>query len=571
MEKEPLYKTANIKDIRDMLNQSVKKYGKKTAFLVKKDGSEEYSPITYTEYKKDVDAFGTALMSLGLSGKRIALVGENRYEWAVTYMSVINGLGVIVPIDKELPAHELESLLERSEANAIIYSGKANETIKKLPIITQKRVKYFIGMDVEEDSNNILSFDNLIKRGSELLKKGDKSYLNTKIDSDEVRIMLFTSGTTAASKAVLLSQKNLCSEIMGMSRMIYFDHNDIFLSFLPLHHTYECTCGFLTPLYQGASVAYCEGLRHIVKNLAESKATIMLGVPLLLESMYKRIWYQASKKWGKVMMMNMALNVSNCLRCFGINLTKVFFKELHEMLGGKVRLFISGAAGVDPKVIKGFQDFGLMCFQGYGLTECSPIVTVNRDICYKNDSAGLPLPGIEVKISNPNNEGIGEIVTKGPNVMIGYYENEEATKESVKNGWFYTGDLGYLDKDGFLYITGRKKNVIVSKNGKNIFPEELEMLLNRSPYIKESMVYEKPDLDGDTIICASIVINREAIEEKATNMITDEQIRLLIDQEIKLVNKQVTLYKHIHDFNIREDEFIKTTTKKIKRHLELVK
>ena len=570
MKVKPLYEAKHISDLRDMLNQTVERYSDKTAFLVKREGKEGYAPILYSKFKNDVDALGTALINLGLKGKRIAVISENRYEWAVSYLAVVNGVGVIVPIDKELPTHELESLIDRSEVSAVIYTGKLNETMQKFSVL-KKKIKYFIGMDIKEDNENILSFYNLIDKGKQLLEKGNKEYLNAEIDREGMSIMLFTSGTTDQSKAVMLSQNNICSNVMGVVKMVRVYKDDIFLSFLPLHHTYECTCGFLMPIYMGCAIAYCEGLRHIVKNLSESKATIMLGVPLLFESMYKRIWDQASKKRGKVIVMKIVLKLSNFLRLFGINLTKKLFKPLHEMLGGQIRLFISGAAGIDPIVITGFQDFGIHCFQGYGLTETSPIVSVSRDIYYKNASIGLPLPEVEVKIEDTNNDGIGEIIVKGPNIMLGYYKNEQATEEVLRDGWFYTGDLGYIDKDGFVFITGRKKNVIVTKNGKNIFPEEIETLLNRSPYIKESMVWGRSDGDGDTVICATIVIDREAIESKATNMITNEQIHFFIDHEVKAVNKQMALYKYIRDFTVRENEFIKTTTKKIKRHLELVK
>ena len=568
---KPLYDVREIKDLRDMLNQSAEKFSAKTAFLVKMKGEEKYSPISYSQFKSDVDSFGTALVNLGLKDMRIALIGENRYEWAVSYLAVVNGTGIVVPIDKELPEHEIESLIERAEVTAIVYSGKFENIMKKLSK-KHERIKYYINMDTTQVDNRFLSFGNLLNTGKKLIDGGNKEFLEADIDREVMSIMLFTSGTTEQAKAVMLSHKNICSNVRDTGRMVYFDEQDIFLSFLPLHHTYECTCGFLVPLYQGASIAYCEGLRHIVKNLKESKATVMLSVPLLFESMYKRIWDQASKKSGTVIKMKIALKVSNFLRVvFGIDITKKIFRQIHETLGGHIRLLVSGAAGIDPIVAKGFRDFGILFIQGYGLTESSPIITVNRDVNFKDAAAGLPMPSVEVKIAGASNDGIGEIVVKGPNVMLGYYKNEQATAKVLKDGWLYTGDLGYIDKDGFVYITGRKKNVIVTKNGKNIFPEELETLLNRSPYIKESMVWGKPNVDGDTVICATIVIDKETIEGKFPDSLTDEQIYSLIDQEVKVINKRLILYKHIRELTIRENELIKTTTKKIKRHLEMVK
>lgn len=565
----PLYEVRKISDLKDMLNQTVALFGSKTAFLIKKEEGSDYFPVSYSQFKEDVDSLGTSLINLNLKDKKIALIGENRYEWAVSYLAIVNGTGIVVPIDKELPENEIENLLERSEASAIIYSKKFNETMKK---ISQKNtnIKFYIGMDIDENHDNFLSFKKLLFTGKKLIENGEREFLDAVIDPEKMSILLFTSGTTDLAKAVMLSHKNICSNLMDVTQMIYLDEKDTFLSFLPLHHTYECTAGFLTAIYKGATIAYCEGLKHIVKNLKESKATVMVSVPLVYESMYKRIWDQASKKPGMVIKMKIGLKISNFLKqVLKLDLTKKIFKQLHETLGGHVRIFISGAAALDPTVAKGFRDFGILLLQGYGLTECSPIVTVNRDVYFKDGSAGLPLPSVEVKIEDASPDGIGEIVVKGPNVMLGYYKNEEATSKVFKNGWFYTGDLGYIDKDGFVYITGRKKNVIVTKNGKNIFPEELETLLNRSPYIKESLIWGKPDKAGDTLVCAIIVINKEFIQEKFKEEVSNEQIYNLINQEVKAVNKKLPLYKHIREFTIREEELIKTTTKKVKRHLEL--
>ena len=570
MYKVPFYDIRQISDLKDMLNQSAELFGGRTAFLIKKKAEGEYTPISYVQFKKDVDCLGTALINLDLKGKKIAVISENRYEWAVAYLAVVNGTGIIVPVDKELPENEIENLLQRSEASAVIYSGKFDSVMKKISG-ENKKIKHFIDMDANEKlGDSLLSLSTVIKNGDKLINNGDKKFIEAAIDNQGMSVMLFTSGTTDLAKAVMLSHSNICSNIMDMNKLVDLRGSDTFLSFLPLHHTYECTCGFLTPIYNGAAIAYCEGLRHIVKNLKESKATVMLSVPLLFENMYKRIWDQASKKPGMVIKMKAALKLSNFLRwVFGINLTKKIFKQLHEMLGGHVRLFVSGAAAIDPRVAKGFRDFGISFIQGYGLTECSPIVAMNRDVYFRDAAAGLPVPSVEVKVEGISVEGIGEIVAKGPSIMLGYYQNEEATSAVLKDGWFYTGDLGYIDKNGFVYITGRKKNVIVTKNGKNIFPEELETLLNRSPYIKESMVWGKPDGDGDIMICATIVIDKENIEEKFTNSLTEEQLHNLIDQEVRALNKRLTLYKHIREFSIREQELIKTTTKKIKRHLEL--
>ena len=364
-----LYEVRHIKDLKDMLNSSVELYGEKAAFLSKPKGQADYTPISYKQYKTDVDALGTALMSLGLKGGKIALIGENRYEWSVSYLAVVNGTGVIVPLDKELPPNEIELLLDRSKADAIIYAGSIKE---KVEILTKKdtSLRYFISMDAEEDNGNILSFKLLLQKGHDLLKEGDRRFIDAEIDAETMNMLLFTSGTTDTSKAVMLSHKNICENLMNMCSMLYIDEKDIFLSILPIHHTYECTCGFLCQLYRGCTIAYCEGLRHIVKNLKESKATMMLGVPLLFESMYRQIMNQAIKSKGEKKI-KFAIGLSNALRKINIDIRRKLFKQVHEALGGHIRMFISGAAGIDPQIAKGFRELGISLVQGYGLTECA--------------------------------------------------------------------------------------------------------------------------------------------------------------------------------------------------------
>ncbi|MGE5329339.1 MAG: AMP-dependent synthetase/ligase [Deltaproteobacteria bacterium] len=565
---KPFYQSVKINNLKEMLNSSCNDYASKSAFLVKDKESHEYVPILYSQLKHDVDALGTVLINLGLKGKRIVIIGENRYEWAVSYLAVVNGVGISVPLDKELPENEIESLIKRSEANAIIFSGKYEHVITKV-VEKNEDIKIMVCMDSKEGEKTFHTFQELISEGKKLLADGDDRFINAEIDNEAMSIMLFTSGTTAAAKAVMLSHKNICTNIMDMTKMLYFDSNDTVLSFLPLNHTYECSCGFLTPLAKGLTIAYCEGLRHIAKNLKESKATIMLSVPLIVETMYRKIWEQSSKRPGLVTKMKIALLVSNLLKFFGIDISRKIFKDLHETFGGKLRLIISGAAALDPRVAKGFRDFGIHFIQGYGLTECSPIIALNMDKYFKDSAAGLPMPSNEIKIEKDSGNKYGEILAKGPNLMLGYYENPEATAEVIKDGWFYTGDLGYFDRKGFLHITGRKKDLIVTKNGKNIFPEELEIIINRSPLIKESMIFGKPDNDGDTVVCATIVINKEYINEKFGDEVSDGLIKSLIDKEVRVVNKRIPLYKHIREYNIREEEFKKTTTNKIKRYIEM--
>jgi long-chain acyl-CoA synthetase len=568
MKYENLYEVRQIKNLKDMLNSSAEIYSDKAAFLAKDKDNPDYYPISYKQYKSDVDALGTALISLGLKGGRIALIGENRYEWSTSYLAVVNGTGIIVPLDKELPANEVETLIHRAEADAIIYSESVKDKIEPLAKKSTS-LRYFIGMDIDQESNEFISHKKLLLKGHKLLEQGNRDFTDAEIDNEAMNMLLFTSGTTDRAKAVMLSHKNICENIINMCKMVYIDENDTFLSILPIHHTYECTCGFLCPLYRGCTVAYCEGLRHIIKNLRESKCTILLGVPLVFESMYRQIMNQAVKKKGKKAI-RFAIGLSNFLRKIKIDVRKKLFKEIHEALGGHIRLFISGAAAIDPKVAEGFRELGIFLIQGYGLTECSPIVAVNRDINYKDDAAGLPMPNMQVEINKPDQDGIGEIKCKGPSVMLGYYEDPDATSEVLKDGWFYTGDSGFIDKDGFVHITGRVKNVIITGNGKNVFPEEIETLLNRSPYIKESLVYGQGESDGDTIICAKIVPDHEAIDEDLKNgTAPGTNNNEIIGNEIKRINKKLVSYKHIRKFTLQDEEFIKTTTKKIKRHEEL--
>ena len=567
MKYENLYEVRKISNLKEMLNSSAEIYGDKAAFLVKTKESPDYVPVSYKKFKADVDALGTALIQLGLKGKKVAIIGENRYEWSVAYLATVNGAGIVVPLDKELPQNEISSLVTRSEADAIIYSSAQASKVEVL--IGKSSTRFYINMDAEKSEGPITSFALLKESGAKALAEGNTEFVNAQIDDHAMSILLFTSGTTDKSKAVMLSHRNVSENLMNMCSMLYIDDKDVFLSVLPLHHTYECTCGFLCQIYRGCTIAYCEGLRHIVKNLKESKTTVMNGVPLVFESIYKQLMNQVAKK-GSMGKLKVGIAISNVLRKVGIDIRGKLFAEIHEGLGGHMRLFISGAAAIDPLVSKGFRDIGIKLVQGYGLTECAPIVALNRDILYKDDAAGIPLPNLEVAIDSPDADGIGEIKAKGSSVMLGYYQDPEATAKVIKDGWFYTGDQGFIDSDNFVHITGRKKNVIVTKNGKNIYPEEIETLLNRSPYIKESLVYGKSTDDGDTAVCAVIVPDHEKIEEDLKNGLQlGANVEEIIGKEVKRINKELVTYKYIRDFGLREEEFIKTTTRKIKRYQEL--
>ena len=564
MSNKPLYAVRKIVNLKDMIEQSANIYSDRSAFLVKEKGNPDYIPVTYSNFKRDIDSLGTALISLGLKGKKIAIIGENRYEWATSYLGVVNGTGIVVPLDKELPANEIENCLQRSQADAVIFSGTVLGNIKNV-LSNIEGCSYFINMDLEEDADGILSYKKLLKKGHDLLDQGNREFVDAKINNEEMSVLLFTSGTTEKSKAVMLSHRNICENLMAMCSMLYIDEKDVFLSVLPLHHTYECTCGFLCQMYRGCCIAFCEGLRYIVKNLAQAKVTMMNGVPLVFESIYKQL-INTVKKQGGMKKLQFGIKLTNGLKAIGIDVKRKIFAQIHDALGGHLRLFISGAAAIDPMVAKGFRDIGIQLVQGYGLTECAPIVGLNRDCWFKDDAAGLPLPGLTVVIDSPNSEGIGEITVKGPSVMMGYYENAEATAAAIRDGWFYTGDMGFIDSDGFIHITGRKKNVIVTKNGKNIYPEEIETLLNRSEYINESLVYGKETSD-DVVVCADIVPNKEKYEEDKQNGILGQlSLEEVINSEVKRINKELVTYKYVKEVNLRDEEFEKTTTKKIKRY-----
>jgi len=564
-----IHKYTEYRDLKDMLKKSGEKHGDRPAYVFKTDKKDEFRYITHKEVRLDVDALGTKLIKMGLKDKRIAVISENRYEWGVCYLAVCCGTGLVVPLDKSLPENELRSLIERSEVEAIFYSKKYNEIMNKVKEEKIGKLSIFISMDLEKEEKGILSFKELINQGKELLDNGNKEFVDATIDNENMGIMLFTSGTTSMSKAVALSHKNICANIMDIASVLDINKDDILLSFLPLHHTFECTAGFLYPLSQGTCIAFCDGIKHIAENIKEYKVTAMISVPILFENMYKKVMRGIEKK-GKLETVKKGLKISNFLMKLHIDIRKKIFKDIHAILGGKVRLFVSGAAGLDPEVEKGFNDLGFRIIQGYGLTETSPVISAGNDKYSRIGSTGKVLPSLEVRIDEQNNQGIGEIVVKGPSVMLGYYQNEEATKESLIDGWFYTGDLGCLDKDGYLFITGRKKNVIVLKNGKNIYPEELENLINRVDGVKESFVFGKPDKDDDTKICCKIVYDEDQMKE-AYGISGEEAILEKMNEEIKRINKTMPIYKYIREVMITDQELIKTTTQKVKRHEELAK
>ena len=565
--REPIYKVERYTDIKDMIEKTGEKYADRPAYLFRTEEPGKLREITHREFRNQIKELGTRLIDLGLKDKRIAVIGENCYEWCVSYLAVVTGTGIVVPLDKALPENEIESLIIRSEVEAIFYTKKYDEIMQKLKEKGNTKIKYFISMNEEEHKDNIYSFHKLLVEGKKLIEDGDRRFIDAKINPDVMGIMLFTSGTTAMSKAVMLSHKNIVSNLYDIASVIKLVPEDRMLSFLPLHHTFESTVGFLYPISCGCAIIFCDGIRHIGDNIKEFDITAMISVPALFEGMYRKVKKGIEKKgkWAKV---EKGIKISNFLRKFGIDIRQKLFKEVHEAVGTKLRLFVAGGAALDPDYEKGFIDLGFTIYQGYGLTESSPVIAAEDDKYQRLGSIGKAFPSLDVKIDNPNEEGIGELLAKGPTIMIGYYDNEEATKETIEDGWLHTGDLAKIDKDGYIFITGRKKFVIVLKNGKNIYPEELEALVNKIEGVKESFVYGKPEDDGDFKICAKIVYDKDIVKE-IYNIEDEKQIKEVIWNEVKKINKQMPAYKYIRDIIVTDKELIKTTTQKIKRHEEI--
>lgn len=565
--REPIYEFVKYKDLKDMLKKTGEKYVDRPAFIFKTDVEGEFKEITHKEFRDEINALGTKLIEMGLKDKRIAVISENRYEWGVAYLAIVTGTGVVVPLDKALPDNEIESLIIRSEVEAIFYSKKYDEVMNEIRKQGNTNLKYYISMDLDKENDGVKSQKELTEEGRKLLEQGNREFLDAEIDNEKMGIMLFTSGTTAISKAVMLSHKNICSNIQDITSVIKLTPEDRFLSFLPLHHTFECTVGFLYPVSTGGSIAFCEGIRHIAENIKEYQITAMISVPILFETMYRKVLKGIEKK-GKLETVKKGIKISRFLLKFGIDIRKKLFKEIHDTLGGKVRLFVAGGAALDSETEQGFNDLGFTMYQGYGLTESSPVIAAEDDKYRRVGSIGKAFPSLEVKIDKPNEEGIGELLAKGPSIMLGYYNNEEANKETLKDGWLHTGDLARIDKDGYIFISGRKKFVIVQKNGKNIYPEELEILLNKIEGIKESFVYGKPEDDGDFKIAAKIVYDKENAEE-IFGTEDEEKIKEKIWNEVKKINKTIPAYKYIRDIIVTDKELIKTTTQKVKRAEEI--
>ena len=564
---ERLYEYEKITDLKDMLEKSGKEYGNKIAYKIKID-KNKYKTFTHSKVREMINGLGTRLIDMGLKGKKIAVIGENRYEWEIAYLAIVCGVGIVVPLDRSLPENELEKLIDRSEVEAIFFSNKYEETLKNIVNRGVGKLKTLISMDLEEHKEGIYSEKELIKRGEVLLKQGHREYLDAKINNKKMSIMLFTSGTTSSAKVVALSHKNITSNLMDIASTLDVDSNDVFLSFLPLHHVFECTVGFLFSLYKGAQTVFCDGMRYIVDNLNEYKVSVMASVPAIYERIFKMIRKHLEQNGELEEILQKEEEYKNST----MEEKKKAFKKIHNMLGGNIKWLISGAASLDKSIEERYRRLGINLVQGYGLTETSPVIAMGNKVNYKVGSIGKTVPSVKAKVIDCNKEGVGELIVKGPNIMLEYFENEEATKNAMIDGWFHTGDLARIDDEGYIFICGRKKSVIVLKNGKNIYPEEMENLLNRIEGIEESFIYGKQvSEDKDNIkIFAKIVYNEEVVKN-AYKVKTNEEIYNALFEKVKEINRLLPHYKAIRGIIVTTEPLIKTTTNKIKREQNLAK
>ena len=571
----PYEDMTHYKTVKEFFLNTVEKYPNEDCILEKPDHKTPYKITTYKEFKEDVFGLGTALTNvLNLKNKRVIIIGETQYGWYVSYMAMLCGVGIAVPTDRELPLNELENIIKRSQASAVIYSPKKSADIAKVKEDIPE-VQYFIEMKGENKlEGKDVGLQYLIDLGKAIIKSGDSSFEKIEIDPEEFKILFFTSGTTSNAKGVMLNNRNLAENINAVTAYVKLYPFDMLFSVLPMHHCYESTIGFLLPMATGSAVAICEGLRYIVPDMQEAHPTAIIAVPLLIEALYKKINEKIVKS-KKDKIVNTMIPITNTLKAAGIDIKRKVFKEIYDNLGGRLRIIVSAAAPIDPKAGKWLQDIGISFLQGYGLTETAPIAAVTPEYKPCVGSAGKTIVQADIKVANPDLNGEGELLIKSPTLMMGYYQDEEETKKAIdKDGYFHSGDIGYVDKDGYVFITGRSKNVIVTQNGKNIFPEEIEMLLDKVDEIKETMVYgKKPDAGSrrdakELIITARVIPDYDKIKELHGDL-TEKEIYDLIWEKVKEVNKKLTSYKAVKELEIKKGEFEKTSTMKIKRYKEL--
>ncbi len=552
----PLNEVRPVTDFKQMLEDAAKEYGDRAAFKYRK--GEEVVAVSFKEFLSMTEHLGTSLKQLGALNAHLAIVAENRFDWIVCYLTALRGEGAYVPVDKELPPNEILHILTNADVEYLIYSKQYEEKINEIRDQLTS-VKYFIALDESEDCDNTLSYTKLMEKGKADFEAGDKSFLDMKPEQNDLKLLVYTSGTTGTAKGVMLSLHNLAS-------LVYYglqvsSLHTVALSVLPYHHTYESVCGLLVSLHCGVTNCINENLRTVTRSLKLYQPDSVMLVPLFVETMYKKIWSNIEDS-GKTKAFKLLMKVSNALLAVGIDMRKVFFKQIHEVFGGKMKKIVCGGAPIRQELGEFFDTIGITLCNGYGITECSPLVSVNRDKYYDFASVGVKLPCVEIKIDNPNENGEGEILVKGETVMLGYYKMPEMTKEVLEeSGWFHTGDYGKLDEYGRLYITGRKKNLIVLNNGKNIYPEEIEDYITALPLVAEVIVSAlRNDNNEEVGLVAEVYPNQDDVKD-----MSDEKIFESIQKSIDDMNDKLPSHKNVHKLVIRKEPFEKTTSGKIRR------
>jgi len=568
------YEPRAVSDLKELVRGSAERYGDRPAFRFK-DKNGRIICKTYKDLNSDVNCLGTAMLAMGMKDLRIAVIGENRYEWGVCYFAIVNGTGVAVPLDKHLPQNEIENLIARGKVAAIFYSRSYHRIMLE---IAEKNdtVRYFICMDKTEDAGEgadavpgrrFYNLPDLVEKGRKLIESGDRKFIDADIDREKMSVLLFTSGTTSISKGVMLSHANLAANVTSITTMIRVYPTDTHLSLLPLHHTFENTVGLLFMVHSGVCIAYSDGIKHIVQNLKEYNVTILVAVPAIFEAMYRKL-QDGIRKSGREKLLKAMIRFSDLLRAVGIDLRRKLFRSVFEQIGPNLRIAVSGAAALDKEVVTGFEKIGFRLLQGYGLTEAAPVIATNNDFVNVPGTIGHPMYNIKVAIDSPDENGIGEIIAHGDNLMLGYYEDEAATAEAfTEDGWLRTGDIGMIDEKGLIRITGRAKSMIVLNNGKKAFPEEYEVQLNNIPGVKESFVWGNKAPDGDIQICAKLVIDKEKVAGR-DGMLPEKELAARFEAAIKEINKTVPQYKIIRYFVMTEEELVKANGIKTKRHVE---